>query len=138
MKITGPAVSLAISVMCILPFLASLPAEAKESESSVIGYENKKKPDSNNSIAIRIIPSVNGSFGYDIYKNGKMAIHQPSMPGLPGNEGFRTKEAAQKVAEFVVKKMRNNQMPPTVRLQDLRNMGVLDQARIADKNKIKK
>ena len=42
-----------------------------------------------------------------------------------GNEGFTTKEQAQTVAEFVVKKIRNNEMPPTVTIEDLNAMGVL-------------
>jgi hypothetical protein len=52
-------------------------------------------------------------------------VHQPNIPGLAGNEGFSTKERAQKVAEFVVKKIRNNEMPPTISIEDLNNMGVL-------------
>jgi hypothetical protein len=44
---------------------------------------------------------------------------------LPGNEGFSTKERAQTVAEFVVKKIRKNEMPPTATIEDLNRMGVL-------------
>jgi hypothetical protein len=44
---------------------------------------------------------------------------------LPGNEGFTTKKRARTVAEFVVKKIRNNEMPPTVAIEDLNSMGVL-------------
>jgi hypothetical protein len=52
-------------------------------------------------------------------------VHQPTIPGLPGNEGFTTKERAQTVAEFVVKKIRNNEVPPTVTVEDLNAMGVM-------------
>jgi len=76
-------------------------------------------------IAIKTIPSANNTFGYDILLQGKPLVHQPSIPGLPGNNGFTTRERAQKVAEFVVKKIRNNEMPPTVTIDDLNNMGVL-------------
>jgi hypothetical protein len=44
---------------------------------------------------------------------------------LPGNDGFTTKERAQTVAEFVVKKIKNNEMPPMVSIEDLNKMGVL-------------
>lgn len=57
--------------------------------------------------------------------NGKLLVHQPSIPALPGNDGFRTKEQAQRVADFVVKKIRNNEMPPTVTIKDLNSMNVL-------------
>jgi hypothetical protein len=76
-------------------------------------------------IITKIIPSVNNTFGYDIYVYGRPFVHQPNIPGLPGNEGFTTEERAQIVAEFVVKKIRNNHMPPTVTIEDLNTMDVL-------------
>jgi Domain of unknown function (DUF4907) len=79
----------------------------------------------NAQISIKIIPSVKKTFGYDILLHGRPLIHQPNIPGLPGNEGFTTKGRAQKVAEFVVKKIRKNEMPPTVTIEDLNSMGVL-------------
>ena len=84
-----------------------------------------QNPYANAQISTRIIPSVNNTFGYDILVNGKPLVHQPNIPGLPGNDGFTTKERARKVAEFVVKKIRKNEMPPTVTIEDLNNMGVL-------------
>jgi hypothetical protein len=76
-------------------------------------------------INITIIPSANNTFGYDILLYGKPFVHQPNIPGLPGNEGFTTKKKAQTVAEFVVKKIKNNEIPPTVTVEDLNSMGVL-------------
>jgi hypothetical protein len=76
-------------------------------------------------LTTRIIPSANNSFGYDILLDRKLLVHQPNIPGLPGNEGFSTKERAQKVADFVVKKIRNNEMPPMLSMEDLNAMGVL-------------
>ena len=85
----------------------------------------QKNPYAEAQITTRIIPSVNNTFGYDIIVNGKTLVHQPHIPGLPGNDGFTTKERAQTVAGFVVKKIRNNEMPPTVKIEDLNNLGVL-------------
>jgi hypothetical protein len=87
--------------------------------------KQKEKPYANAEITTKIIPSANNTFGYDILLFGKPLVHQPSMPGLPGNEGFTTQEKAQTVADFVVKKIRNNEMPPTVTMEDLNTMGVL-------------
>lgn len=87
--------------------------------------KEQKNPYANAEISTKIIPSANNTFGYDILLYGKPLVHQPSMPGLPGNEGFTTRERAQTVAEFVVKKIRNNEMPPTVTIEDLNNMGIL-------------
>ena len=49
-------------------------------------------------------------------------IHQSSIPGLPGNEGFKTKDDAIKVAEMVVYKIRNGEMPPTVSIDEMESL----------------
>jgi hypothetical protein len=87
--------------------------------------KQQKNPYANAEITIKIIPSINNTFGYDILLYGRPLVHQPNIPGLPGNEGFTTTGRAQKVAEFVVKKIRKNEMPPTVTIEDLNSMGVL-------------
>jgi len=52
-------------------------------------------------------------------------VQQPKISGLPGNDGFTIKKRTQTVIEFVVKKIRNNEMLPKVTIDDLNNMGVL-------------
>jgi outer membrane biosynthesis protein TonB len=88
--------------------------------------KEQKNPYASAKISIKITPSTKKTFGYDILLNGKPLMHQPNIPGLPGNEGFTTRERAQKVAEFVVKKIRKNEMPPMVTIDDLNNMGVIN------------
>jgi hypothetical protein len=111
-----------LTVLCLLFIFTSLPAI---STASIDEANQQKNPYSNAEITIKIIPSVNKTYGYDILLNGRPLVHQPHIPGLPGNEGFITRERAKIVAEFVVKKIRNNEMPPTVSIEDLNSMGVL-------------
>lgn len=85
----------------------------------------KNNPYAKTKIKTKIIPSANKTFGYEILVNGKTLVRQPSIPALPGNDGFTTRQRAQKVADFVVKKIRKNEMPPTVTIEDLNKMGVL-------------
>jgi hypothetical protein len=87
--------------------------------------KEQKNPYADAEITIKIIPAANKTFGYDILLYKRPLVHQPNIPGLPGNEGFTTKERAQQVAEFVVTKIKKNEMPPTVSIDDLNNMGVL-------------
>ena len=87
--------------------------------------KEQKNPYEKAEITIKTIPSANKTFGYEIILNGKTLVHQPSIPGLPGNNGFTTKERAKKVGAFVVNKIRKNEMPPTVTIEDLNKMGVL-------------
>jgi len=82
--------------------------------------------DSDVDIKAIIIQSANYTFGYDIYVNGSVLVHQPFRPGLQGNTGFTTKEDAMKVAELVIKKLRNHEMPPTITIEEMRKLGVLN------------
>jgi hypothetical protein len=72
----------------------------------------------------KILHSNNHTWCYDIYKEGKMLIHQINIPGLPGNDGFQSKSDAEKVARLVIKKIKNGEMPPTVTLDELKNLKV--------------
>ncbi len=64
-------------------------------------------------------------FGYDIYIHDAMYVHQPHIPAINGNRGFKTKEQATKAAEFVIHKIRNNIMPPSMSVEELDSLGVL-------------
>lgn len=115
-----------LSILCILLISACT------SEKSIFAADKKEikeqvpeNPYANAEISIKVIPSANHTFGYDILLYGRPMIHQPNIPGLPGNDGFTNRERAQKVAEFVAKKIRKNEMPPTVTIDDLNNMAVL-------------
>jgi hypothetical protein len=52
-------------------------------------------------------------------------IHQPSAPGLPGNEGFKTKADAEKVAKLVIDKIKKGEMPPSVTKEEMEKLKVL-------------
>ena len=54
------------------------------------------------------------SFGYDIFRDSVKIIHQPHIPAIPGNMGFKTEIQAKKVAEHVIQKLENGTMPPTI------------------------
>jgi hypothetical protein len=73
----------------------------------------------------KIIPSINNTWGYDIYTGEKKIIHQGSIPGMPGNEGFKSKSSAKKVALLVIEKLKKGEMPPSVTSEELLNLKVL-------------
>jgi len=64
------------------------------------------------------------TFGYDIFLNGKLYIHQPNIPAVSGNAGFQTEENARKIAELVIVKIKHNIIPPTVIVNELDSLGV--------------
>jgi len=44
---------------------------------------------------------------------------------MPGNEGFTTKQDAEKVALLVMDKIRKGEMPPTVLVEELKKLKVI-------------
>lgn len=97
----------------------------KRAQTKEVVIEQEDNPYKDAEIKAVIIPSESNTFGYDIYLYEAIFIHQPSRPGLPGNAGFATEDEAKKVAELVIKKIRNNEFPPTVTIQELQELGVL-------------
>ena len=53
-------------------------------------------------------------------------IHQTSAPGLPGNEGFKTKTDAEKVAQLVIDKIEKGEMPPTISIDEIKKLNAIE------------
>ncbi len=68
----------------------------------------------------QIIAAINNTWGYDIYSDNRLIIHQPTIPGMPGNEGFNTKADAENVARLVIEKVNKGEIPPTVTEEELK------------------
>ena len=80
----------------------------------------------NSKIEVRTFPTeVTGGYGYDIYIDGKMYIHQPHIPAIPGNTAFSSEAKAKKAADLMVYKIRHNIMPPALDVKELDSLGVL-------------
>lgn len=68
----------------------------------------------------------NKTWGYRILKDGAQFINQPHIPAVQGNAGFSNQEKAEKAGNFVLKKLHNGIVPPTVSYSELDSLGVLD------------
>jgi hypothetical protein len=87
----------------------------------------QKPQDKSTSLSIskinyKIIPSINNTWGYDIFIDNKLKIHQTTIPGLPGSEGFKTKKTAEKVAKLVLDKINKGILPPTITIEELKKI----------------
>jgi hypothetical protein len=65
-------------------------------------------------------------WGYDILENGKVIVHQPHIPAIQGLKGFTSKSKAEKVAQAVVKKCEQGISPPTLSIEEMNQLGVLN------------
>jgi hypothetical protein len=76
-------------------------------------------------ITFTVIDAPKHTFGYSIFTNGKLLIRQLSIPALPGETGFSTKQKASAVAKLVIKKIKNGEMPPTITEAEMKKIGAI-------------
>ena len=65
-------------------------------------------------------------WGYDIYKDKQLLIHQPNIPAMEGSRGFSSEQKAIAVANLTIQKLRSGIMPPTIRTEELDSLNVLE------------
>lgn len=78
----------------------------------------------NSQITYKIIHGISQTYGYDISVDGRLMVHQPNIPCIVGNKGFRNKTDAKKVAELVIQKIRKGILPPTVAVNELKELNI--------------
>lgn len=109
-------------LLCV--YLLSFGADVSNNR---IAYRNAAQPAGDSTphrnIHYNILANSNG-YGYDVYANERLLVHQPSVPGICGTKGFVRKEDAGKVAGLVVKKISKGEMPPAVSQKELDSLKV--------------
>ena len=109
-------------LVCCGVFIAGSCTRGNKNSSVIVADSSATKIKSHG-IEIEIFPNGQSGFGYNIYRDGKPIIHQASPPNKAGNNGFPTKEAAQKTADLVVYKLANN-LAPAINQQELDSLGI--------------
>lgn len=94
----------------------------EQSESSSYGIQSKEN---NTAFSARIIFTDSLGWGYQIFDGNTMLINQIHIPSIQGNRGFKSREAAQLTANFILYKLSNGVFPPTVDEKELDSLGVL-------------
>ena len=111
-------------------FIASILVLLAHGQETVVKAKEAAVPKAsqfnNTKLTYKIIDAANKTFGYNIYAEGRMMIHQASVPSLPGNEGFTTKAAAIKVAQLALQKIQKGEMPPTITLEEMKNLNAIN------------
>ena len=112
-RLRKPCVCLLFFVFC-LSIGNNLSAQKKQQATATQNISPK--------LTYTIINRADNTFGYDIYSDGKLKIHQPSVPAMPGNKGFTTNAAAEKVAQLAIKKMKTGESLPTISPEELKKL----------------
>jgi hypothetical protein len=92
------------------------------SSSIVRNIDTREKPDIK--YTYKIVPSMQNTWGYNIFKNKKLLIQQNTIPGIPGFMGFKNKIDAEKVAGLVIEKLKKGEMPPSVNENELKKLNI--------------
>lgn len=64
-------------------------------------------------------------WGYDIYVDSKIMIHQPIIPSIQGNRSFKTEKQALTAGLFAADKLKRTGTLPTITPKELDSIGVI-------------
>ncbi len=96
-------------------------------ENTDINTSNEQQPP-NVASTYTVEPFEKGKndWGYRIMNGDVLFINQPHIPAAQGNLGFSTKEKAITAGNFMIYKLTAGIVPPTVSIEELDSLGVLD------------
>ena len=75
---------------------------------------------------IEVTENAEFGWGYQLFKDGKLMIDQKHIPAIQGEQGFTSKENAEITGNYILRKIKNGEFPPTVSVQELDSLGVID------------
>jgi hypothetical protein len=126
--VAGTVKSLAALILFCCMSMTMLLAQAHSAPAQSDGSAAKvpeARTYANSKLTYKIIDTPKHTFCYDVFADDRLMIHQTSAPALPGNEGFKTREDATKVALLVIEKIKKGEMPPTVSIDELKSLNVI-------------
>jgi hypothetical protein len=113
-------------IACLVGFLIVLCVHAQHpNQENATTQFSHASAYTNTKLTYTVINTLNDTYGYDVFSNGRLMIHQKSIPAMPGNEGFKTKADAEKVAQLVIEKIKKSEMPPTVTVEEMQKLKVI-------------
>ena len=67
---------------------------------------------------------TSAGWGYDVLSQGRLILHQPTIPGAAGDRGFSHENQARQVGERVIRKLKEGEGLPTITPDELRDMNI--------------
>ena len=122
--VTLLAVVILFCCMSITMLFAQPPSAPAQADGSAAKFPAASAY-ANTKLTYKMIDAPKQTYGYDVFADGRLMIHQTSAPALPGNQGFKTKEDATKVALLVIEKIRKGAMSPTISIDEMKKLNVI-------------
>ncbi len=112
-------------VLCFLKTFSVLILSTSNIDQHDLNAGNNYKSEfSISDTTFKIVPALNKTFGYEVLVNKKILIRQLTIPGMPGNNGFKKKADAEKVAKLAIRKLTQGMMPPTIERSEIDNLKI--------------
>jgi hypothetical protein len=100
-----------------------LPIEKVEKE--IVIAKDKEQELVTESLSLKIIDSEHAGFGFEILQGASPLIIQPHIPAIQGIKGFETKRQASIIGNYMIYKINNGIMPPSISVQDLDSLKIV-------------
>jgi len=75
-------------------------------------------------LSLKVTESDNAGYGFEILQGANTLIIQPHIPAIQGIKGFETDQQASIVGNYMIYKINNGIMPPSISIQDLDSLGI--------------
>ena len=113
-------------ILSILVLFSCGNSESKESFNPTNDREVYSGKVQEPAYTMEVAENVEFGWGYQLFKDGKLMIDQKHIPAIQGEKGFSSKENAEITGNYILSKIKNGDFPPTVSVQELDSLGVLD------------
>ena len=96
----------------------------KRQEKKKAREKNKQQELVVEKLSLKIIDSEYTGFGFEILQGSSPLIIQPHIPAIQGMKGFDTKEQASIIGNYMIYKINNGIMPPSITVHDLDSLEI--------------
>jgi len=106
----------------LVPFVILLLVNCSSSDKKRQKSDDSEITKPTEQILYATFQNSDGTWGYDILSAGKVLIHQPNIPAIPGTKGFELETQATQLAQLVVRKINAGIMPPSVSTEEVQGI----------------
>ena len=96
----------------------------KKPDEKIADKKNKQQELVGENLSLKITNSEYTGFGFEILQGTRPLIIQPHIPAIQGIKGFKTKEQASIIGNYMIYKINNGIMPPSITVHDLDSLEI--------------